>query len=162
MEHVANPHVREKLLLKDKLTLAEAITIATQVESASEQAKFMAGDNQLPVHVVKAQDTACRPRQLRRNYSTKVANKPASASSTRACFRCGSQKHMANSRECPATKVTCRNCNKNGHFARVCQSKLTQSVKEVDLPEYTLLLVDGTEKNRENTVQSRHPSGKDN
>lgn len=105
----------------------------------------MAGDNQLPVHVVKAQDTACRPRQPRRSYSTKVANKPASASFTRACFCCGSQKHMANSLECPAAKVTCRNCKKKGHFARVCQSKLTQSVKEVDMPEYTPLLVDVTE-----------------
>lgn len=32
VEHVANPRIREKLLLKDKLTLTDAITIATQVE----------------------------------------------------------------------------------------------------------------------------------
>ena len=30
-------------------------------------------------------------------------------------------------------------------FARVCQSLQTQSVKEVEMPEYTLLLVDGTD-----------------
>lgn len=37
MDHVAHPRIRERLLLKANLTLAEAITIATQVESAGHQ-----------------------------------------------------------------------------------------------------------------------------
>ena len=78
-------------MFRDKLTVAEAITIATQVESASEQAKTMASDQHLPIHVVKTHDTAHRPRQPRRSYSTKPANKPDSTSSARACFHCGSE-----------------------------------------------------------------------
>lgn len=61
VEHVANPRIRERLLLKANinktLTLAEAITIATHIESASEQAKSMAGDQHLSVHV-QSQNTA--------------------------------------------------------------------------------------------------------
>ncbi len=51
-EHVPNLHIRERLLWKTNLTLAEAITIATQAESASKQTKSMAGEQHLPVHVV--------------------------------------------------------------------------------------------------------------
>lgn len=39
VEHVANFRIREKLLFKDNMTLTEAITITTKVESVSEQAK---------------------------------------------------------------------------------------------------------------------------
>lgn len=42
VEHVANSVVREWLLLKEKLTLPEAITISTKVESATEQGEALA------------------------------------------------------------------------------------------------------------------------
>lgn len=53
VEHLAHPHITERLLLKGNLTLAEAITIATQVESAGQQAKSMAGDQHLSAYVVQ-------------------------------------------------------------------------------------------------------------
>lgn len=58
VEHVANPCIRERLLLKEKLTLLEAITIATQVESATEQAKAMTGD--LSLTYTSGSDKKCR------------------------------------------------------------------------------------------------------
>lgn len=54
---------------------------------------------------------------------------------------------MADALECPARKVTCRNCNKTGHFARVCKSKSkpTTKVGEVVVLEMNtvLMLQDG-------------------
>ncbi|XP_023806938.1 uncharacterized protein K02A2.6-like [Oryzias latipes] len=142
VEHVADPRIRERLLLKTNLTLADAITLATQAESVNEQARSMAGIQQAPVQVVTTQKSACRRRQPRQHFPAKHVQKSNSTPSTRTCFRCGSEKHLANSSECQATKATCRNCNKRGHFARVCRSLQTHTVKEVELPEYTLLLVD--------------------
>lgn len=57
VEHCVNPHIRERLLLKTKLKLKDAITLACQIESAGEQAKAMASASRssLPVQVVQVQ-----------------------------------------------------------------------------------------------------------
>ena len=56
VEHFANPRIRERLLLKEKLTLEQATTIASQMESAGEQAKCMTSvKSSLPVHAVQVQ-----------------------------------------------------------------------------------------------------------
>lgn len=39
------------------------------------------------------------------------------------CYRCGSFKHIASSKLCPALSSKCHNCNRVGHFSRVCKSK---------------------------------------
>lgn len=57
IEHVSDPWIRERLLLRPNLTLAEAIATATQAESASEQAKAI-GERSLPVQAVKIQQKA--------------------------------------------------------------------------------------------------------
>ena len=56
VEHFANPLIRERLSLKEKLTLEQATTIASQMESAGEQAKCMTSvKSSLPVHAVQVQ-----------------------------------------------------------------------------------------------------------
>ena len=44
-----------------------------------------------------------------------------SAFTKRKCFFCGGKLHA--SRSCPAVNAACHNCNKRGHFAKVCKSK---------------------------------------
>jgi hypothetical protein len=41
------------------------------------------------------------------------------------CFFCGYDRHPRNS--CPAREAVCRNCDKKGHFSKVCRSKKTQN-----------------------------------
>ena len=36
------------------------------------------------------------------------------------CYRCGSPKHKANFKSCPALGQTCRKCGKEDHYAKVC------------------------------------------
>lgn len=57
------------------------------------------------------------------------------------CFRCGSTKHLANDKNCPAAAVKCNKCRKKGHFAKVCKSAVSE-VREVVVPELAVLCVD--------------------
>lgn len=58
------------------------------------------------------------------------------------CYRYGSPSHLANDQSCPARNAKCKKCGKTGHFARVCKSSTT-SLNEVDLPEMTVVCVNG-------------------
>jgi len=43
---------------------------------------------------------------------------------------CGGKLH-ANCRSCPAVNAVCHNCNKLGHFAKVCKSKAKDASDDV-------------------------------
>lgn len=53
IEHVSTSNIRERLLLEPDLTLDKAITLATQLELAAQQAKTMATDQLAPVQAVQ-------------------------------------------------------------------------------------------------------------
>ncbi|KAL1476847.1 hypothetical protein MTO96_036189 [Rhipicephalus appendiculatus] len=44
------------------------------------------------------------------------------------CYRCGSMKHKANARNCPARSQQCHKCGKIGHFAVVCRQQQSAEV----------------------------------
>lgn len=137
IEHVSNPNIRETLLLEPDLTLDKALTIASQVESAVQQAKAIAANDSVPVQAVQPRSQFTKKKY---NQHTRP-NKPSSATTTssHSCYRCGSDKHLANSSHCPAAKATCKSCHKVGHFARVCRSSKTSDVGEIQLPKLTVL-----------------------
>lgn len=66
------------------------------------------------------------------------------ANSGTACFRCCSDKHLANSSECPAAKVQCKSCCKRGHFAWVRCSMPSSDVHELKLPDFTILYLENS------------------
>ncbi|KAF3840127.1 hypothetical protein F7725_018844 [Dissostichus mawsoni] len=51
---------------------------------------------------------------------------------------------MANSTQCPATNKICKSCGKTGHFAKVCRSEQKREVREVVIPELTVLLLNNS------------------
>ena len=142
IQYVTNAHIREKLLLESNLTLDKAITLATQIESAAEQAKCMVGDKP-SLQVQAVQKKSHRPRSQNKS-STPAPTTAATGKSSRTCFRCGSDSHLANAPSCPAAKATCKTCHKKGHFARVCRSAPTHQVREVEVPEVTVLCIQET------------------
>ncbi|KAJ8362815.1 hypothetical protein SKAU_G00116460 [Synaphobranchus kaupii] len=144
IENVNSPRIRERLLLEPTLTLDKAITLATQIESASEHAKSIAQDRHIPVQAVQIAPSHGRPRFKHKSRTPNAQPAQNPVRSARTCYRCGSGDHMANARDCPAAKATCKNCQKTGHFARVCRSEQRRPVREVDVPEITVLCIDET------------------
>ena len=143
IEYVTNANIREKLLLEPNLTLDKAMTIATQIESAAAQAKCMAGDKP-SLQVQAVQKKSFRPRHQNKPPTHAPSPTAATGKSSRACFRCGSDSHLANAPSCPAIKATCKSCQKRGHFARVCRSAPTHQVREVEIPDVTVLCIQET------------------
>ncbi|KAK7895754.1 hypothetical protein WMY93_021079 [Mugilogobius chulae] len=143
--------VRDKLLLENELTLDKAVTIATQVEAAVKNATLLTANRQAPTAPVQAvgpsrttfkgkrDSCPAKPNAHDRNKQATTANKQQ-----RKCFRCGSNKHIATDRNCPAASVQCNNCGKKGHFAKVCRSsaKSVNQIQEVVVPELAILCVD--------------------
>ncbi|KAI2660383.1 Transposon Ty3-G Gag-Pol polyprotein [Labeo rohita] len=101
VENVSSHRIRERLLLESELTLDKAITIASQIEAAGEQAKFLSGNRSVPVQAIHAKPTT-PPASGRRRRRPPLkpppaahASKPSStalASLPHECYRCGSKK----------------------------------------------------------------------
>uniref|UniRef100_A0A1A8VDN9 CCHC-type domain-containing protein n=1 Tax=Nothobranchius furzeri TaxID=105023 RepID=A0A1A8VDN9_NOTFU len=142
--------VKDKLLLEEDLTLDKAVTIACQVEAAVKNATLLSAASTAQTAAVQAVEVkdarlrgkrGARPAQARGPTSKEWHKKASDKVQQRHCFRCGSEKHLANDKNCPAAKVKCDKCSKNGHFARVCKSAVAV-VREVIVPEFTVLYVD--------------------
>ncbi len=149
VENVASHRIREKLLLETDLTLSKAITFATQIETAGEQVKTLSDQKLVPVQAIQGKSmvavgqyktkysASTKPSVSSKTFKTSKASKMTS--SVPACYRCGSTKHLANDSRCPAASEKCHNCQKIGHFSRVCHSQQTCSVHEIELPELQIL-----------------------
>ncbi|ROL43082.1 hypothetical protein DPX16_14794 [Anabarilius grahami] len=118
------------------------------MEAAADQAKKMisdrgVSDKGLPVQTVHSRSHKTANKQYHRSSKPHAA---ATSSPRRSCFRCGSDKHLANSTQCPAANAQCKSCNKRGHFASVCRSVPTSKVHEVQLPDVTILYTGNTDE----------------
>ena len=103
--------LRKKLLAERKLTLELAMTIARSHETSEQQAQAM--NKETSVDAVKFK---------KKEFSQKMKeNKFSSHKQKVDCTRCG-RKHERN--RCPAAKETCRECDKVGHFAKMCFTKV--------------------------------------
>lgn len=91
------PKIRE-FGFREEPTLEELLAYATTLLTTTEQSHAM---GQKAIEVKKVQHV----------------DKPAK----QGCFRCGSQRHNAADKACPALGKTCHNCNKANHFASVCK-----------------------------------------
>lgn len=148
--------VKDKLLLEDDLTLEKAITIACQVEAAVKNSSLLCNSTATAMKSVQAisMDTKYGRggKGARSTKQSQVAQRRSedrkqttTGHQHRQCFRCGSDKHLANYKNCPAAKVTCRHCRKRGHFARVCKAAVSE-VREVVVPDVTVLCVENVKK----------------
>lgn len=118
--------VRKKLLLDQPASLEAAVTVACQIEHVLHNVNLLR--DTAPVQAVSSKTS---------HYQSTTQDRPKTkpsknTASQRACYRCGSNKHLASASDCPASKAKCNSCGKTGHFAKVCRS--TTSVRAV-LPE---------------------------
>ncbi len=76
----------------------------------------------------------------RSNSKVNTSRGPPKFTCARTCYRCESEQHTANFPGCPAKDAVCRNCNKTGHFAKICRGN--KRVSEITVPEVTVLNVE--------------------
>lgn len=151
VEKTNSTRIRERLLLENELTLQKAITLASQIETVLAEAQAMTKKGTDAV-VGAVQGTTFRSGRRRKpthqqrtdSRSTPKQNESAHAATGKKCYRCGSTSHLANHSTCPAKSVVCKQCNKTGHFARVCRGTPTSGVNEVS-NVVVLNIADGTD-----------------
>jgi uncharacterized protein (DUF427 family) len=121
---ICDAKLSEKLQMDDKLTLEKAITTIRQAESVHQQQEVLRGATADSKDVMQMRsDPYKRQQYLPQDNLRQQHNKQERHDSQQhtSCKWCGRQPaHQRTS--CPAKDVTCNNCLKKGHFAKVCQS----------------------------------------
>lgn len=109
VEGCSSSLLRKKILSEEK-TLDEIVTIGCTLESVAIQSE-------------------CFQSSLNQTHQTEILrvndNKNMKSSSSKLwklkCFKCNSNKHLANDISCPAKNQQCNLCKRKGHFAVVCR-----------------------------------------
>lgn len=116
---VADVKVSERLQLRDKLTLSEAITAVRQAELQGTQNKIIRQEQS--VSAIKRN----RPK-LPNNFKEKTSMPVGEA---KQCSYCGIST-CEDRNKCPAKSSFCRACAKRGHWSVMCRSK--KAVRKVE------------------------------
>ncbi|CAF4548507.1 unnamed protein product, partial [Rotaria sp. Silwood2] len=110
-----NEHVRKHLMQKNLETFEQTLNTARTFESVLIQGANAKHDSSHEFSVMKIQKQ----------------HKPAPKVNPKStCFSCGSKDHPRS--KCRFRNVTCHKCNKEGHIAKVCRSKVTSNQFKVN------------------------------
>ena len=103
----------------EKKSFQDCVTAAKLVEQALRDVEDINPDEKQYHHATNSVDEINRVQQNRFDGGSSHMNKvPANYT----CIRCGTKaKHFA--RNCFALNITCNNCTKKGHLAKVCKTK---------------------------------------
>ena len=144
IEQCLSSRLRRRLLREPELTLEKTIEIGRSFAASERQASQMEADSlkttnsNLGVNAIRSQN--------------KAPTFPASTTgrSSIVCYCCGNAGHRAKDPRCPAEGMSCNNCHKCGHFARVCRQP--RSVNKSPTQNYKNMPQDGREiNNKQNT-----------
>jgi len=150
---IAHSQWQKCLLSKDDLTNSKAVKLLLSMESADKEVKGLGSQSakkqQLVNHV-----TIPRTGHTRSPQSDSLAGK--------ACYRCGKDNHKP--AKCRFKELTCHYCNKRGHLASVCKTKLKQISKKNSgthqvTEEVETLQEDATAASQEYQLYYVHPEG---
>lgn len=139
--------LRCKIIERNCTTIDEVIDLSELFEMTSQITKE-AGD----INFIKTKRGA--ETKIKTNETTKRSRFDKDSVSVRKCFRCGCKDHISWDQNCPARKAKCSKCNRFGHFASECRSKLethkqnfgkksirkveaADKIDEVDMSEHT-------------------------
>lgn len=120
-EHLLSDNIRERLSLEPDLTLEKNYDNSNTDGSCCWPSK----KNKKTFDVgASVQAVQSKPHKRRNKQHFHPVKSPtvATPSQFRSCFRCGSDKHLANPSQCPAAKAQCKSCNKRGYFVHVFSS----------------------------------------
>ncbi|XP_064072074.1 uncharacterized protein LOC135193461 [Vanessa tameamea] len=112
---ISSQKIRERLLENITITMDEALNKAISLETAEKNSEIIAGNT-----------NSSQLNAFSNNINDFNQNVSVSTTQRRRCFFCGGNIHQRI--KCPAFKVTCQLCSKQGHFAKVCRSGNQQTV----------------------------------
>lgn len=121
-------HIKERLLSEGKITLEKALNIAKSMNIAKENASQLHQEVNFVSALKKSEKITYNYRKPNKSPPFATQNTHSSSSSSRIssssknCGRCG----QVHNTRCPAEKVNCHNCNKMGHYAKMCFFKQQQ------------------------------------
>lgn len=123
---VRDMRTSERLQLMADLTLEKALNVARQAEIQAKEGKLLrkevAAENSEINRVSRFQKNKKKFNQQEKE------NKNRTLKNKENCGRCGGIKH-ADFKKCPALKSTCHNCQKIGHWDKVCRSKKVRRIE---------------------------------
>ena len=128
IEKTSCNQLRERLLLEpDSTTLADALVIGKQLETALMEARKFGRAVHDPVTSspppsVQHTEPAETVDRVSDSLDVQRVDRGPRESGHKSCGNCGSTKHTTRDQTCPAQGKRCRNCNKLNHFARCCRS----------------------------------------
>lgn len=121
---VREDHVRARLLRETGLTLVKAIDICRANEMTVTQVKALNEEVEVSkIRSVSHSKTADRRKTFGNDYRART-NVTGNEQKVRQCFKCGYEHSPS---KCPAYGQTCRVCNKQNHFAKMCRQAKQQA-----------------------------------
>lgn len=143
---VSDLNVSERLQLRKKLTLAEAITAVRQAELQSSQNKIIRQEQ--AVSMVKSSVSKTKGFYHDRE-SSKNKDKPSTSQDNfKKCGNCGIST-CKDRATCPAKFSNCRSCSKRGHWSVMCR----KNKKSVQAVEYSDSELSSEEQDQNNVSQ---------
>ena len=115
---IRDASLSERLQIDPELTLEKAKTVVRQREAVREQQATLKGDRLEAPQLLEAVG------QKNQNSMKRQTNAPPQ----KRCTRCGKDQHPHDA--CPAKDATCRKCQKKGHFAVMCRTKILHDVEQ--------------------------------
>ena len=107
--------IRQRLLENTTLDLGAMFTQARSLDAAQKSSETYVTSNLSPPPTAAATTSPSPMGRADYNSGSVVA-----AVTGAKCYFCGYSKHPRH--KCPAKDATCRNCQKKGHFSKVCRS----------------------------------------
>ena len=135
-----SPSIRQRLLENNTLDLKTMFDQARSLELAIVNSESYSSP---PLSVNAAVPPTATEHQEQTDPGTLAAlGSPGVGSNASSCFFCGNSNHPRS--KCPARGALCSNCQKRGHFAKVCRGrKISQNKVSVVAWSPTLATVGG-------------------
>ena len=113
--------IRKRLLENQTLGLQAAFDQARALDQAQRHSEYYTNTGAAQPHSYAAAVSEITTKSLNTNSNESPSSSAAISEKNKKCFFCGYNYHTRI--KCPAKDSVCHNCEKIGHFSRICRSK---------------------------------------